>query len=380
MTTATGDILIVDDTPANLRVLGAMLRAEGYRVRPAPSGPLALQAARAATPDLVLLDIMMPEMDGFETCEQLQAIPQMKGVPILFLSALSDPANKVKAFQAGGVDYITKPFQVEEVEARVRLHLEMSRLRRAERRLLDDTLKGAIEVLTDVLSLMAPEVFKRSRAARKLCRQVAEDMQHPDPWQVEAAALLSNLGLVGVSPGVVVRLGQGVALTPDEQEELRGAPRVAQRILQRVPRLDSVAAIVGRQDGDHRAASNTRERVPLGAGILQLALHLEARVARGEAPHLALGALEATGRYDPVLVDFFAQRVPTIRDEILEVSPQELKVGMYLLADVRLDSGALLVTGERELDPVLLERISNFAHKNRVQGPVRVRVQVVVER
>jgi signal transduction histidine kinase len=124
------DILVVDDTPANLRLLSEMLKSHGYRPRVVPSGKLALKAARAIPPDLILLDIRMPEMDGYEVCERLKAEASMRETPIIFLSALSETVNKVRAFAVGGVDYITKPFQVEEVLARVATHLSLRRQRR----------------------------------------------------------------------------------------------------------------------------------------------------------------------------------------------------------------------------------------------------------
>jgi two-component system sensor histidine kinase/response regulator len=125
-----GNILIVDDTPANLRLLTDMLRRSGYAVRPVLSGRLALEAVRAAPPDLVLLDINMPVMDGYEVCGHLKSDPQWAGIPVIFISALQETLEKVKGFAVGGVDYITKPFQYEEVEARVKTHLEVARLRR----------------------------------------------------------------------------------------------------------------------------------------------------------------------------------------------------------------------------------------------------------
>jgi phosphoserine phosphatase RsbU/P len=121
-------ILIVDDTAANLQVLAGMLKDRGYKVRPAPSGKLALLAARREPPDLILLDINMPEMNGYEVCEQLKADDNLKGIPIIFISALTEPLDKVKAFAIGGVDYLTKPFQMEELHARVETHLKLRRL------------------------------------------------------------------------------------------------------------------------------------------------------------------------------------------------------------------------------------------------------------
>ena len=123
----TGDILVVDDTLANLRLPG-FLTEQGYKVRGAPNGTLALNAARLAPPDLILLDINMPDLNGYEVCKQLKANTQTCDIPVIFISALDEVLDKVKAFTIGGVDYITKPIQFEEVLARVQTHLSLRRL------------------------------------------------------------------------------------------------------------------------------------------------------------------------------------------------------------------------------------------------------------
>ncbi len=123
-----GNILIVDDTPANLRLLTQMLAEQNFKVRPVPSGKLALNAIQAATPDLILLDIKMPQMDGYEVCRLLKADPTTRDIPIIFISALDEVEDKIKAFRVGGVDYITKPFQFEEVQARIETHLTIKQL------------------------------------------------------------------------------------------------------------------------------------------------------------------------------------------------------------------------------------------------------------
>jgi two-component system, sensor histidine kinase and response regulator len=123
-----GTILIVDDTPNNLRLLSSMLTKQGYEVRSAISGSVALMAVRTVPLDLILLDINMPKMNGYEVCQQLKADEQTRDIPVIFLSALGEPLDKVQAFQVGGVDYITKPFQVEEVLARVENHLTLRRM------------------------------------------------------------------------------------------------------------------------------------------------------------------------------------------------------------------------------------------------------------
>jgi signal transduction histidine kinase len=143
-------IMVVDDQPANLKLLEDMLKVRGYKVRSFPRGRLALAAAVQHPPDLFLLDINMPEMNGYELCECLKSNPELSAAPVIFLSALSATEDKVKAFQAGGADYITKPFQLEEVQARVLTHLKLHRLQRALR-LQNDQLEEAVNHRTKEL-------------------------------------------------------------------------------------------------------------------------------------------------------------------------------------------------------------------------------------
>jgi len=124
------NILIVDDIPANQELLFAVLEKNQYRLRSAVSGELALKAVNEEPPDLILLDIIMPEMNGYEVCRRLKEDVNLKDIPVIFLSALNEPMDKAKAFGAGGVDYITKPFQFEEVQARVKTHLALYRQKR----------------------------------------------------------------------------------------------------------------------------------------------------------------------------------------------------------------------------------------------------------
>ena len=132
-----GSILIVDDSLNNLLLLELILSRKGYKVEAASSGQLALDSVDLAQPDLILLDIMMPDMDGYEVCSRLKASDRTRGIPIIFLSAVVQASEKVKAFKAGGADYITKPFQTVEVIARVENQL---RLRELELQLRDKNL------------------------------------------------------------------------------------------------------------------------------------------------------------------------------------------------------------------------------------------------
>jgi DNA-binding response OmpR family regulator len=122
---AGATILIADDNPENLGVLGRMLGGSGFRVHVARDGEQALRSAAAELPDLFLLDVHMPKMDGYETCGRIKADPALAGVPVVFISALSDPFNKMQAFDIGAMDYIEKPFRFEDVLVRVKNALRL---------------------------------------------------------------------------------------------------------------------------------------------------------------------------------------------------------------------------------------------------------------
>ncbi len=160
-------LLVVDDTPDHLKILTRALQDWGFEVRTAVSGEEALVSARAARPDLVLLDVDMPGIDGYETCRRLKQLPELASTPVIFLSGLSDVADKMAAFSAGGVDYVTKPFHIEEVRARVATHLELQRLRAAAEQ-HGRELDASLEKLREL-----------ERFRHDLVHMVAHDMRSP---------------------------------------------------------------------------------------------------------------------------------------------------------------------------------------------------------
>ncbi len=180
------NILIVDDTPENLTVLRDILVRSGYRVRPVLQGALAVKSAFAEPPDLILLDIVMPGMDGFETCQHLKADARTRDVPVLFISALDATESKLRGFEVGGLDYIIKPFRPEEVLARVRTHLALraaqlqlqrqneelvqaAHLREDVDHMLRHDLRGPLSNMISYSELILDETARDSKAAEHAC-------------------------------------------------------------------------------------------------------------------------------------------------------------------------------------------------------------------
>lgn len=178
--TPAADILIVDDKADNLRLLSSILADENYTVRKAISGTMALTAVSTVKPDLILLDITMPGMNGYEVCRFLKEDPNTAAIPVIFLSALDETLDKVKAFQVGGVDYITKPFQVEEVLIRISTHLTLHHQRQ---KLLEQ--QAALELEIQERKLAELELQWQRRRADDLLysilpRRIAEVLKHEE--------------------------------------------------------------------------------------------------------------------------------------------------------------------------------------------------------
>lgn len=165
------DILIVDDQPDNLRLLSTILVEQGYRVRKAIDGEMALTAATTVLPDLILLDIMMPGMDGYQVCQRFKEMENTSEIPIIFMSALDNVWDKVKAFNAGGVDYVVKPYQLEEVVVRVETQLKLVRMQQQlkEQNILLQKLNQELQRLNAIDSLT--EIANRRRFDEYLAQE-----------------------------------------------------------------------------------------------------------------------------------------------------------------------------------------------------------------
>ena len=235
-------IMVVDDAPANLRLLQEMLQAKDYLVLTFPRGAMALTAATKNHPDLILLDIQMPEMDGFEVCRRLKADEALKEIPVIFISALTETSDKVKAFAAGGVDYVSKPFQFEEVNARVETHLNLRRMQAELKKHnlhLEDLVKEKVREISEsqlatihALSKLAAsrddETGQHIERVQVFCKVLTEKLRGNPSFtgsidnnfieNIYHASPLHDIGKVGISDNILLKPGK---LTPEEFEIMK---------------------------------------------------------------------------------------------------------------------------------------------------------------
>lgn len=247
-----GNILVVDDTPANLKLLTAMLKEQGYKVRPVPSGPLALKAAKSEPPDVVLLDVMMPDMDGFEVARRLRNEEETRNVPIVMVTALNDLESRVKALEAGADDFLTKPVEEPEVKARVKTLIKVKRyndymvnyqkeleieVEKKTRELKNafELIKGAsletIFRLSKAAEYKDEETGNHTKRVSSYSEVIARNMGLPDNLveAIKYASPMHDIGKIGIPDHILLKPGK---LDDEEWVIMREHTVIGEKILE----------------------------------------------------------------------------------------------------------------------------------------------------
>lgn len=344
----TATIMVVDDTPENLKVLRDMLKEKGFRVLVFPNGPSALNAVARNPPDLILLDIMMPDMDGFEVAKRLKADEILKDIPILFISALAETGDKLKAFAAGAVDYVTKPFQFEEVHARVATHLKLRQMKHELEKYnlyLEDLVKEKVQeisqsqlstllAVTKLAEYRDDETGRHIERTRIYCKILAEELRQTSRYaqrindayveNIYHAAPLHDIGKVGIPDSILLKPGK---LTSEEFEIMKTHTLIGATTLDAVRSQYPNNAFVNmgiriasshheKWDGSGYPNGLAGEDIPLAARIMALADVYDAlrskRPYKPAFPHekaveiISKGdGRTVPGHFDPAVMDAF---------------------------------------------------------------------------
>jgi response regulator RpfG family c-di-GMP phosphodiesterase len=371
-------ILCVDDERAVLEGLALHLRRK-YRLETAQSGAEGLAILREKPGIAVIVsDMRMPGMDGaaFLTRAREAAPDAVR----MLLSGQSDIDSAIAAINQGGIfRFLTKPCPPPTLLGAIEAALEQHRLVTAERVLLEQTLHGSIKALTDILALANPMAFGRATRIKAMVSELAVKLDLRNAWQVEVAAMLSQLGAMTLPPETAEKLHLGTALSPEEQKMAARAPAVAEQLVRNIPRLDGVADILAaqgrrRKGGEALAVDFRAADVEAAAQLLRAAGDFDVLESQGSSVALAIDTMRGrSDRYEPRVVEALAElrAAQSAAVGIREVYLSTLCSGMVFVDDVKMQNGMLLVARGYEVTPGLLERVRNLA-PGTIKEPLRV--------
>jgi response regulator RpfG family c-di-GMP phosphodiesterase len=354
-------VLCVDDEPQVLEGLALQLR-RGYEVHTATRGARGLEVLGQHGPFAVVLsDMRMPAMNGAAFLSRVRQ--QAPDTVRMLLTGHADLQAAIAAVNDGQVfRFLTKPCPPDQLRLSFEAATEQHRLVTAERVLLEHTLHGSIKALTDILALTNPVAFGRATRIKKHVSEIAEELGMPDRWQVEVAAMLSQLGSISLPEETAEKYYYGQDLSTEERAMVSRMPKVTDTLLSNIPRLEQVREILAAQHKSFNVGRH-REETPLGALILKIAIEFDELESRGFSIQLALDTMRGReDAYDPTILESFVRLkgAATKRQEIKEISLCAVRVGMVFAEDVRTKTGVLLVTRGYEVTPSFIERARNF--------------------
>jgi response regulator RpfG family c-di-GMP phosphodiesterase len=353
-------ILCVDDEQRIVESLALHLRRD-YQVHTATGGHSALQLLKDKGPPAVIIsDMRMPGMDG---ATLLRHVKQLYPETIrILLTGDTGRDAPIAAVNEGQIfRFLSKPCPPDQLRAAIDAGLVQHRLLRAEKVLLQETLIGCITALIDVLAITHPIAFGRTTRVKRLATDLAAALGSEGFWQLEAAAMLSQIGYISLPVELVDKLYYGKRLTPDERLLADNAPRVAQKLLGPIPRLELVMEILA---ASQPAKSDQADGLAkLGGGILRLVLDYDTHIAQGRNVADTIAVLRApNARHDIAYLEKLEIMVGAVAgtEKISEVLVGRLTPGMVFMDDLRTAVGALLVPKGFEVTETFLERVRNF--------------------
>lgn len=371
-------ILCVDDEKAVLDGLSLHLRRR-YDVFVAQSGASGLETLeRDPSIAVVMSDMRMPGMDGAEFLSRARKI--LPNTVRVLLTGQADMSSAIAAVNEGQIfRFLTKPCPPAAVMSAIDAAVEQNRLVTAEKVLLEQTLHGSIKALTDILSLTNPVAFGRATRIKELVSDLAAKVEVNDRWQVEVAAMLSQLGSITLPAETVEKVYYGQPLTPEEQKMVSRAPVVTEQLVRNIPRLESVAEILAahvkpRKSAEAIGNDPRKQQIELMAQVLRAAVDFDALDSQGSSGALSLDTMRGRkDRYEPRILDALAalRGAEGPRAGVREVFLSVLTVGMVFVDDVKTTTGTLLVARGFEVTQGFLERARNFK-PGTVKEPLRV--------
>ncbi|WP_158269628.1 HD domain-containing phosphohydrolase [Desulfonatronum sp. SC1] len=379
-------ILFVDDDQNILDAFRRNFRKD-YALETATSAREAAGViARKGPFAVVVSDMRMPGVDGVQFLARLKEISP--DTVRIMLTGYADVQSSIAAVNEGSVfRFLTKPCSAQHMKRVLEDALRQYRLVTAEKQLLEQTLSGSIKVLTELLALVNPDAFGRSNRIHRLVRQIALYQGVTKTWEMENAALLSQIGCMLLPSMAIQRIIQGQTLDGEMQQVYDMHPAIAADLLSHIPRLENVREIILYQekhyDGEGAPiGGKTGSDIPLGGRILKILVDFDQLENSGKSAEKALNILRGReGWYDPQVLDAL-EKVLSRKTvyELREVRVDQLESGMLLAEDVQSQKGMLLVAQGQEVTPVLITRLRTYAGISGVHEPIKVLVPPMEER
>jgi response regulator RpfG family c-di-GMP phosphodiesterase len=366
-------VLIVDDEPDILEAVALQIQRE-CTVVTAESGAEALRILGESGPiAAVVSDQRMPGMDGIELLRRVQL--EYPDTTRVLQTAQSDLNAAISAINDGGVyRYLSKPIPTEELRAVVRDAVVRNTEAISERQLLDKTLKASIQALFDVLQLASPVAFARGARIRTLVGELCRQLQLQSHWEIEVAAMASQLGAVTIPPSLLEKLDKGLPYNSDEQTMVDAMPGVAARLLRTIPMLGDVVQIVralavsNRDPGRKPASPLVSEAVD----VLRTAMDFDTLFSRGLQVENAITVLECRENTSPHVLAALrrSKGIVATSDKVRGLKVAELETGMRVAEDIVATNGLVLIGRGMVVTELLLDRLTNYAPMVEIIEPV----------
>ncbi len=358
---ALPSILCVDDEPRVVDGLALHLRRD-YQVLIAHGGQSALQLLKEkGAPAVVVSDMRMPGMDGATLLKHVKNLyPETTRI---LLTGDTGRDAAVSAVNDGQIfRFLTKPCPPDQLRSAIDAAVTQHQLLCAERVLLQETLIGCLKALVDVLAMTNPVAFGRATRVTRLATDLAAALGYSGFWQLQAAAMLSQMGFVSLPVELAEKVYYGKRLTSEEKALVDGAPAVVQKLLGHIPRLEPILDILAASR--HVKSEAPEGLIKQGSSILRLVQEYDAHIAQGLTARAAVDAIRAqTARHESVLVESLESMVGATlgTPQVTEVCVARVTPGMVFIDDLRTSVGALLVPKGFEVTETFLERLRNFA-------------------
>lgn len=370
-------VLLIDDTQDVRDAFRALLEAENYQYFEASDGQKGIEKAVSLQPDLILLDVMMPEMDGFETCSKLRAIKETSDIPIIMVTALDDRESKIKGLNSGADDFLSKPIDSLIFKARVKTITKLNRFQKLKHHEeeTEKTLKQTVNLLSDLLSLTLHGSQEDSYRVIQILTYLAEKLKIKDLEQLKYAALLLNIGKLALPADILKKYNNHEEFTNNELNIYNSYPSISKALIRKISGFRHVAEIISYaliEYHELKALKPTLNHPAFLGHLIFCTKTLDRFIMDGFSPKQIEGEmLKTPDKYHPKIVTLLKHATPIMYESSpVMLKTKDLRVGMLCYSDIISTQGTPILKKGEIINQANLERIMVFVKGVGIQEPV----------